>query len=79
MCFLGEPTPLSTTGFGPIYPHDAILRESTQSARVWTDGAPPATFTVTQRTVYALCDREGISAESAGAVASNVFYEFLTT
>ena len=62
-----------------LYPHDAILRESTQSARVWTDGAPPATFTVTQRTVCALCDREGISAESAGAVASNVFFEFLTT
>ena len=31
------------------------------TAHAWTDGPPPATFTVAQRTLSALCDREGFS------------------
>ena len=36
-----------------LFPHDAILRERT-TAHAWTDGPPPATFTVPQRTLCAV-------------------------
>ena len=49
------------------------------TAHAWTDGPPPATFTVYHHRARCGCDTVKVSAESAGAVARNVFFESLTT
>ena len=60
-------------GFGPIYPHHAILRRARMDGRATArhlDG-------MIERVVH--CHTVKVSAESAGAVASNVFFASLTT
>ena len=48
------------------------------TAHAWTDGPPPATFTVYHIERAVRCGTVKVSAESAGAVASNVFLRSLT-
>jgi hypothetical protein len=72
--------PLHTTsgrGFGRIYPHDAILRERTPRTRA--DGRAAARHLHGNIERAVRCVTVKVLAESAGAVAINVFFESLTT
>jgi hypothetical protein len=67
------------TGFGLIYPHHAILsaNQGTPRTRGRTGHRPRHLHGMIERAVR--CYTVKVSAESAGAVASNVFLESLTT
>ena len=64
-----------------IWPYLSPSRDSARmnTAYAWTDGPPPATFTVAATAHTVRCATVKVSSESAGAVASNVFLRSLTT